>query len=245
MTKYRDTVLTDAPVIYLPFDDGENESIGSSNPGFGSTGSLTWKAGIPGSGGASLINAGSGYKNITITPAPIFNDGSWAIEYWFQKATAGQTGWMENINMFNAGDTNNAISTYGNQATAGITLKPSLWYKGNGATQVRLNGPDINDVNWHHFVGTANGTNTLLYIDGTQVASGASHTYTFAAATSYNFWINAYQASSGAENWTGRFDELAIYSGNLSAARVSAHYAAGLASLSVATSPFIGWGIPT
>ena len=76
----------------------------------------------------------------------------------------------------------------------------------------------------YHVVGTYDGTTQRLYINGAQVASAA---LTGAVTTNGNpLMIGAWSSTS--EFFKGTIDEAAVYPTALSAARISAHYQAGI-----------------
>jgi hypothetical protein len=78
---------------------------------------------------------------------------------------------------------------------------------------------------WHHLVGTITGGNLRLYTDGVQVALTA-FTGAFAATIDANAFMRVGDPAVTTTN--PQFDELAVYRFGLPAARVLAHYTAGL-----------------
>ncbi|HET7484086.1 MAG TPA: LamG domain-containing protein, partial [Solirubrobacterales bacterium] len=75
----------------------------------------------------------------------------------------------------------------------------------------------------YHVVGTYDGTTQRLYINGAEVANAP---LTGAITTNTNaFDIGSW--NEGSEDFNGTIDEVAVYAGALSAARVGAHYEAG------------------
>lgn len=79
------------------------------------------------------------------------------------------------------------------------------------------------DGNWHHLVIRATATQVAVFLDGVKVVNDVARTTTTAASTAW--WLS--RRESAATNYSGYYDEWAIYS-SLSDARVAAHYAAGL-----------------
>ncbi len=75
----------------------------------------------------------------------------------------------------------------------------------------------------YHVVGTYDGTTQRLYVNGAEVASAA---LTGAITTNTNA-LDIGSWNEGAEDFNGTIDEVAVYAGALSAARVGAHYEAG------------------
>ena len=94
----------------------------------------------------------------------------------------------------------------------------AIEYAATGATSVA-------DGHWHYLVGTYNGSQVCLYVDG--VAAGACQT---AGTIYYSTDLVAIGRDGGAAGgyFTGRIDEVAIYGRALTAAEVQAHYAAAL-----------------
>jgi hypothetical protein len=78
----------------------------------------------------------------------------------------------------------------------------------------------------YHVVGTYDGTTQRLYLNGVEVAKAS---LTGAITTNTNtLAIGSW--SEGTEAFNGTIDDVSVYTSALSAARVSAHYAAGAAS---------------
>jgi hypothetical protein len=75
----------------------------------------------------------------------------------------------------------------------------------------------------YHLVGTYDGTTRRLYINGTEVASGALSGG--ATSNTQGLFIGSWSGSS--EFFAGTIDEVAVYGTALSASRVAAHRAAG------------------
>ena len=94
-------------------------------------------------------------------------------------------------------------------------------YTVTGATSVA-------DGHWHYLVGTYNGSQVCLYVDG--VAAGQCRT---AGTIYYSSDMVAIGRDGGyAGNYfTGRIDEVAIYGRALSAAEAQAHYAVAVATM--------------
>jgi hypothetical protein len=80
----------------------------------------------------------------------------------------------------------------------------------------------------HHVVGTYDGSQLLLYLDGSAVGSAVADSTAIAAYTA-TLRIGR-SPLGGTTGMDGRIDEVAVYSSALSSARVSAHYSAGVAT---------------
>lgn len=86
----------------------------------------------------------------------------------------------------------------------------------------------VRDGEWHHLVATKSGTSARLYLDGTEIDSGAGAGSTPAAGP-WHVMRNGTNASFS----EGEADEVALYTRALSAVEVKAHYdlGRGLATL--------------
>ena len=79
---------------------------------------------------------------------------------------------------------------------------------------------------WHHVVGTFDGNNAYLYVDGNESASLA-YSGTIAAATGYSFHISFWRPGLP-EYFNGSIDEVVVYNRALSAEEVQQLYQSGL-----------------
>lgn len=100
-----------------------------------------------------------------------------------------------------------------------------IWKVGDGtsiAHQVS-GGSTITAGNWHHVVGTYNGSYLRIYIDGVSVGNVAD-TFTFSPASGH--YIGKY--AGAAYYFSGLIDDVQIYSAALPVAVIQQHYAEGL-----------------
>ena len=101
------------------------------------------------------------------------------------------------------------------------------FYFGYSATQW-IPSPDagtgIWDGNWHHIVGTYDGTKVRLYVDGVQIGFGISATQSI-AYNANNFFIGSYGSGF---YFSGLIDEIRVYSRDLNATEILARYNAGM-----------------
>ncbi|WP_246136334.1 LamG-like jellyroll fold domain-containing protein [Leekyejoonella antrihumi] len=92
-----------------------------------------------------------------------------------------------------------------------------------GATNIITSPASYNDGKWHYMVATQGPDGMTLYVDGQVVATG-----TQTQAQSYTgYWrVGGDTSWSGNPFFAGSIDEVAVYSSELDAATVQAHYAA-------------------
>ena len=91
---------------------------------------------------------------------------------------------------------------------------------------------------WHHVVGTFDGNNAYLYVDGEQKASLA-YAGTIAAATGYSFHISFWRSYLPAY-FNGTIDDVRIYDRALSAGEIQQQYREGLGSRAFNPNPADG-----
>ena len=113
-----------------------------------------------------------------------------------------------------------------------------FWVTGNGVDNINLRiGFETGNANWnwngentswHHLVGTHDGTNARLYFDGALVAGPVAVPFS-GGASDHPLWIGTGSDSgTTSASWPGSIDEAAVYNQALSAARIQAHYNAGI-----------------
>ena len=84
--------------------------------------------------------------------------------------------------------------------------------------------PGYIDGSWHHVAATYGGATARVYVDGVERAQQAYSTPIASSGT--KLVLGAYYSPT--EAITGSMDEPAIYTSALSAARIQAHYQAGV-----------------
>jgi hypothetical protein len=97
-----------------------------------------------------------------------------------------------------------------------------------------IRGGTVTTGTWHHIVGTYDGTNATLYVNGVQVASGAISGYQPNDARPFRIGTTCFDGALGAvgtfagnRGFDGWLEEVAFYGSALSASDISAHYNAG------------------
>ena len=86
-------------------------------------------------------------------------------------------------------------------------------------------GSSVSNSAWHHIVGTYDGSNAVLYIDGVQAQTVAA---TGTISTNNSVWTIG-RDTAGSNYFDGNIDEVKLFSRALSANEVKAEYDAGVA----------------
>lgn len=231
LQRYTASVNTDAPYAFYRLDQaaGPNATDTSGNNRTGtytSVATFRQTGALPNNPGYSIgLSASTG--RMVGGGTGLFDPTTFSVELWF-KTTTGAGGKL--IGFENS--RNQTSSSFDREAF--MRTDGRVVYMGATSTSKLLVSPTaLNNGAWHHLVVTAvpSGSNevTAMYVDGALVASGN----TSKAGSSYTGWWRAgygrVPSGSGypsTGNFTGTVDDVAIYTTQLSAIRVAAHYAA-------------------
>jgi hypothetical protein len=232
MATYSDTVLTDAPLSYLHFDEATVTS-SSTLTDYGSAGGTATVSGdtniltarpaagtIPGS--SFHFNNNVGYvQHASLAP----QSANWTVEFWYKR----DTGYAASVNNGNVFQTSGGAKS----------LQVAIGSGGNvltyvGGTLVNNGGASFNDGAWHHIAVTQSGTSVQTYVDGVLKVSGTGSTTS--NTTGYTIQWGSPQAGTGSACY---LDEPAFYNKALTLAQIQAHYTAGttVPSVSVTQTP--------
>lgn len=230
--RYTAAVSTDRPWAFYRLDEPSGTAAADSAGG-NRTGSYTAVAAygetgaLPGNPGYATRYAG-GTGRMVGGGSALSDPTTFSVELWFKTtSTAGGK-------LFGFENTRNQTSSaYDREAV--LRTDGRVTYVGGASTSKVLTSPTaLNDGRWHHLVVTsvpAGGSNqsSALYVDGAPAASGTTSKAAFAYA---GWWRIGYgQIPIGIAfpltgNLSATIDDVAIYTTQLSAARVAAHYAA-------------------
>lgn len=221
---YQDVVNADNPTVYFPFDGQVFDNVGSRSGVSVNSSSVTWGPGVKGTSASAYFGGVTTDSriNYNLNPHDVFNGAgmAWSVEAWFKVDV--QTWYSEIINTED-GNNQLAILLWEPNAAAGTARRLTVFHKGSGGARQQVDGPVINDSNWHHVVLTRSGTTLTLFVDGAQYATGTAQDSNFDSTTPFR--IGAYGDDASNENFSGWIDEVAVYKGTaLSATRVAAHY---------------------
>lgn len=230
---YASVIAADAPLAWWRLDETSGTSAADSGSGTAANGTYNGsytlaEPGIDGAdagGGTSVLFAdGSGdYVDVGAMPAKLqlAVGAAFSLEAWVAMGSDLSSNGPAIITEAFAGDgtVRWMLGTFNGSSP---TATPSFgWY--NGAWRLVQASSAINDDLWHHLVGTFDGTQQRLYVDGSLVAGPTTPGGTQPGGNE-NLYIG--RRWDSAASWLGFIDEVAIYSSALSSTQVSNHYAA-------------------
>jgi hypothetical protein len=223
MSLYKPTILIDGPVAYWRLGELTGTTAvdvqGVANGGYGGTFTLGKAGAIASDNDAAIGLPGGSFNGVTVNNAALTLGGSAiTLEAWIKTS---QLTFQHIIGGYNSGGSFNG---YGFAITAVTTGKLGYW-PGAGINWIESTS-NVADGNLHHVAVTVSATQVVLYVDGVaNFTNNSDH-----RPTSYvgNRVLGA--RSDGASGFNGLLDEVAIYGTALSAARIAAHYQAGIAA---------------
>lgn len=165
---------------------------------------------------AALLNGSTGRVRMTAISIP--SSVTW--EIW-----ANVSSWPTDTAFIGEWDSNVGSMLYTTSGSGAIFM---VVQGGFG-----LSTPQFSTGARHHLVGTYDGTNGRLYVDGVLVAGPTALTGPITATPGVALEVGTYAADAGA-NLAATVDEAAYFPTALSAAKIAAHYSAGSGTLLVA-----------
>jgi hypothetical protein len=226
---YSDEVLADNPVAYYRFEETTGttavDSTVNANNGTYTNGVLLNQPGAANLGRAVGLD---GISNYIDTPNTV--GGNFTLEMWVKTTAAslgGSQAYEGNGLLWSdvGGSANDFVLAELNNHAAFFTGNPDTTIEGSTV---------LNNGAWHYLVATrTQGGATQLYVDGALQASGTSNANPLTGNSRIAVGGNVLDG----RYFNGLVDEVAYYPSVLSAARIQAHYLAGLAAQPV---PSIG-----
>lgn len=179
----------------------------------------TWQVDGVLTGNKAVTFASASSEYIDTGDLSLFEAGDCTYECWFHTvATSQQT-------LVSEGNSGTGVQFCSLQLEA-VTRKPQIQFRNDANTlQTITGGAATNDGAWHHAVLTRSGSTVTLYVDGVATGGTAS---TSGAYTFNKSRIAAFGRNTDTNFMNGTIAEVAVYATALSAARVAAHYAAGV-----------------
>lgn len=232
---YAAKVIADNPVAYWRLGEAGGltalDSWGTHSGTYNGKETFGRPGALAGDSNTSVDFAGDGASLVRAPYSSDFNggldpNGSWTVECWVNPdLDAASEGFAVPVASVNAVGSDRSGYFF--------LLQPDGWQLRLGNTSGYLGGwngaagsvggvPQTN--NWYHLVGAYDGAaaNGYIYVNGVQVKSAAVSGLEQNTLATFNIG----DRGDGAP-WAGRVDEVAVYTGVLSASRVAAHYFAG------------------
>ena len=224
---YAQTVLQDHPVAWWKLNEASGTvAADSSGNGYNGTyeGGFTLAALVNPSGVGGKGVKFDGSTGYVLTPLPTTAIASVTLEAWMNfdglSSASGPFLQLGSAAVSGYGVGVGSGSAYTVAGTTLMGLYSTKTWNSSGAL--------IPTSGWHicHMVITATGT-SIFYIDGAQV--GTNSNSSVLAPSGNGYIAQAYGGGTGSNFFGGALSNVAIYNTVLSAARIQAHYNAGIA----------------
>ncbi|CAN7326610.1 LamG-like jellyroll fold domain-containing protein [Knoellia sp. LjRoot47] len=223
---YGRAVQSDRPATYWRLDDSTGSTTADSgltgNPGGVSETVTRGVPGIPGAAGKAARTAGT-FGSGVIATRPVDDPRVYSLETWFSTTTTAG-GKLIGFGRSNSGESSNYDRHVWMRDDGSLAFGTYT-----GALNVITSAAGLNDGQWHHLVATQGPDGMKLYVDGTLVGADPQ-----TGAEPYTgYWRIGGDTTWGgnSSNWIdASFDEVAIYTTVLPAARVTEHHRVGAAT---------------
>ena len=166
-------------------------------------------------GQAFRFNGVDSYVQVPNSPA--LEPTTVSVEAWVNSSVVKPYGYIVDKGDFGGEAGSYALYTSGNSGLA--------FYVSGGESPNA--GPGIWDGNWHHVVGTFDGTTVRLYVDGAEVGNGTptnTSQISYGSPDSNDLFIGTYADRNSVYLFDGLIDEASVYNRALSPAEIQALY---------------------
>lgn len=221
---YSSEVLADSPLAWWKLDEASGTSFADSSGNSRAaaiTGAPTFGAAAlaPGLPGTATVFGGS--DNASTANGSWMNSlAAYSVEWWFKTTTTSS---MIPLSRSNSG----TVRQFQARFASGGNMEFDAWSSTAVLTSL-ISAFAYADGVAHHCFMTLSATAQKIYIDGAQIATGAG----FTPQTGTTEPVRLGNFTGGGFQYIGTMQSPAIYGTELSAARILAHYNAGIASAS-------------
>jgi PKD repeat protein len=219
---YGKAVVADSPDFYYRLGDASGptakDSSGNQLDGSYSGGETFGQPGaVPGTSDTAVLFDGT--SGTVASAGPVTGPTTYSEEVWF-KTTTTHGGKLIGFGDQPSGLSSNYDRHVYMENSGQLTF--GVW---TGQANTITSAKSYNDGAWHHLVATQGSDGMTLYVDGAAVGTNAQ---TQAQAYS-GYWRLGGDSSWGGDSpwFAGYLDEAAVYSSELTADQVKAHYRAG------------------
>jgi hypothetical protein len=223
---YSSVIAQDVPVAYWRLNESDTASTMVDSSGNGHSGGYKWDASDP----TAIANGGTGISGDGDTTRAFFGKGAYAYVNDLAVSTVGLTeeAWV------NVGDPSRDQVFMEHGGAGVLYVRGGLYrFKPNANHTVELTGPAPSNGAFDQVVGTWDGVNATLYVNGVAVDSAMSIDPPPSGVAT--FYLG--RTDSGLGAFHGVLDEAAYYNYALSAHRVLLHYKADPPAAGAAAAP--------
>ena len=222
---YSQEVPADNPISYWKLGETSGtQAVDSAGSNHGTyTGGVTLnQASIPGSATPSvLLNGSSGYVDCG-APASLNITSAWTLEAWvYLTSTPNGVGVISEA----ISPDSKILYELGFGNDGGGSALTIGYYTGSYYAESKYTTP-LSLNAWHQCVGTWDGANLSLYLDGAQVVTGVKSPGPSSSMS--QLFLGRFHDTGYNEYFPGRMAHAAIYPTALSAIRIAAHYNASV-----------------
>lgn len=221
---YWSAILADTPIAYyhlaevlgsIADDSSGNSYAGTLHGGVtqGATALVTHPIDLD---HAMTFNGSTGYVSLPTTFIPTAANHAWSLEAWCSISSFNGTNYQTLVAMGNRA--NGALAAI---SVDGVSHKWVLYTYDHS----QLSAGTASTATTYHVVGTYDGTNVRLYVNGSLVAGPTALSLTLTA----NFASIGSDGAAVTDYFPGTLDEVAIYNYALSSTQISNHYTVGTA----------------
>ena len=219
---YANTVLADSPVLYLRFGESSGTTARAVVGVDGAYGVAGYSLGAPGAIAGdpdTAVTLTDGAGRFIVPDFAFDGVAPFSVEIWAKPAQANTDLGFVVDHTF-----------YAEPQRAGWSLfvgESGVAYDRWATVDIRtsLRRPALAANQWHHVVGTFDGTRQRLYVDGARIAEGTSDVALPSRASALTIGNQSCDCG-GVNAFIGALDELAIYDKALTDTQISAHFAA-------------------
>lgn len=240
---YADLVLADAPIAYWRLGESTGstaiDAVGTNDGSYGGFVTLGVSGAIDDADSA-IATVGGAASKVTIPTDASLTPAQFTIELWARPT--GAPGMARSPATYRDLVTASNISGWQMLLNAGGNWEFSIGRGnvGSGSAWNTIEGPPAAFGSWTHLVGSYDGADMRLYVDG--ALAGELLSVGYLPVDAFFFFINFFIGAGRSEDvsatgdlfWIGEIDEVALYDRALDAATVGAHFEAASGSLELA-----------
>ena len=209
-------------VAWFPADFNISDVVGGRNGIPQGNNGFSFTTGVTGNDGAFQFGSSSDYVDVHDDPG--LDPTTVSVEVWVQSGVSPTTPTY----IIDKGADSSGDASYGLMALSnGVEFTISDGAGNTVFAGVQFNGSTFWDgATWHHVVGTFDGTNVILYVDGHELASSPVPTnfhigYGFSGnGTSNDLLIGAFNEANPSGFFNGNVDDVSIYNRAVTATEV-------------------------